>query len=233
MRPSVLFALAPCRLPASGLRPGGAASRLPLPHPPRPRPQTSRCPTRRPTSPGSSAPASTSIPKFRRCSATWMATAMRTSSWWQPAPRPCSRRSSSITRSKIPTTRYFGTGDVKITSTFTLHFDGSARDILIVFNWRQPQRNSKHTAKFVLINTPFETLSINPAKMRLKKKERPGDGNRGQHQRALSHRLGRPALALERAGHGRRRAGHAPQKLIPVRRAIMPFAWTSSRNPQP
>ena len=56
---------------------------------------------------------------------------------------------------------YFGTGDVKITSTFTLHFDGSARDILIVFNWRQPQ-DPKHITKFVLINTPFDTLSINP-----------------------------------------------------------------------
>ncbi len=68
-----------------------------------------------------------------------------------------------------PYDRYFGTSDVKITSTFTLHFDGSARDILIVFNWRQPQ-DPKHIGKFVLINTPFDTLSINPAKMRMKKK---------------------------------------------------------------
>jgi hypothetical protein len=70
---------------------------------------------------------------------------------------------------------YFGTGNVKITSTFTLHFDGSARAILIVFNWRQPpvqdpKHESKHLSKFVLINTPFETLSINPNKMGLKKK---------------------------------------------------------------
>lgn len=70
---------------------------------------------------------------------------------------------------------YFGTGDAKITSTFSLHFDGSARDILIVFNWRQPQTQDpkqlhKHPTKFVLINTPFESLSINPNKMSPKKK---------------------------------------------------------------
>jgi hypothetical protein len=69
---------------------------------------------------------------------------------------------------------YFGTGDVKITSTFTLHFDGSARAILIVFNWRQtqvqdPKQEAKHPTKFVLINTPFDTLTINPNKMGLKK----------------------------------------------------------------
>jgi hypothetical protein len=66
---------------------------------------------------------------------------------------------------------YFGTGDAKITSTFTLHFDGSASDILIVFNWRQPSApDPKHIAKFVLINTPFEKLSIPSAKMRMKGK---------------------------------------------------------------
>jgi len=70
---------------------------------------------------------------------------------------------------------YFGTGDVKITSTFTLHFDGSARAILVVFNWRQPQvqdpkLQAKHPTKFVLINTPFDTLSVNKNKMTLKKK---------------------------------------------------------------
>jgi hypothetical protein len=70
---------------------------------------------------------------------------------------------------------YFGTGDVKITSTFTLHFDGSARAILIVFGWRlppthDPKQEAKHPTKFVLINTPFETLAINPNKMTLKKK---------------------------------------------------------------
>jgi hypothetical protein len=71
---------------------------------------------------------------------------------------------------------YFGTGDVKITATFTLHFDDSARDILIVFGWRlppvqDPKQESKHPTKFVLINTPFETLSINPNKMLLKNKK--------------------------------------------------------------
>ena len=67
---------------------------------------------------------------------------------------------------------YFGTGDTKITSTFSLHFDGSGRDILIVFGWRlSPGYDPKHITKFVLINTPFETLSINAAKMRVKKKD--------------------------------------------------------------
>jgi hypothetical protein len=70
---------------------------------------------------------------------------------------------------------YFGTGSVKITSTFTLHFDGSARAILIVFGWRlppvqDPKLEAKHPTKFVLINTPFDTLSINPNKMTVKKK---------------------------------------------------------------
>lgn len=69
---------------------------------------------------------------------------------------------------------YFGTGDVKVTSSFNLHFDGSGHDILIVFSWRQPivqdpKQEAKHPTKFVLINTPFQTLSINAAKMRLKK----------------------------------------------------------------
>jgi hypothetical protein len=70
---------------------------------------------------------------------------------------------------------YFGTGDVKVTSSFNLHFDGSGRDILIVFGWRHPpvqdpKQEAKHPTKFVLINTPFRTLSINPAKMTVKKK---------------------------------------------------------------
>jgi len=73
-------------------------------------------------------------------------------------------------RVEDPYDGYFGTGDAKITSSFTLHFDGSGRDILIVFNWRQPQ-DAKHITKFVLINTPFQTLSIKAAKMRLKKKD--------------------------------------------------------------
>jgi hypothetical protein len=69
-----------------------------------------------------------------------------------------------------PYDAYFGTGDVKITSQFTLHFDGSGRCLLIVFGWRLPPgHNSKRTEKFVLINIPFETISI--AKLRLKKKD--------------------------------------------------------------
>jgi hypothetical protein len=65
-----------------------------------------------------------------------------------------------------PYDAYFGTGDTRITSQFTLHFDGSSRCILVVFGWRLPP--SKHNPKFVLINTPFETTSV--VNLRLKKK---------------------------------------------------------------
>jgi hypothetical protein len=67
----------------------------------------------------------------------------------------------------------FGTDDVKITSQFTLHFDGSDRCILIVFGWRlpPPERESKRVSKFVLINTPFESISISVAKLHLKNKK--------------------------------------------------------------
>ncbi len=67
-----------------------------------------------------------------------------------------------------PYDSYFGTGDPRITSQFTLHFDGSSRCFLIVFGWRQPQAKSKQVSKFVLINTPFESASI--VNLRLKKK---------------------------------------------------------------
>lgn len=67
-----------------------------------------------------------------------------------------------------PYDAYYGTGDPHITSQFALHFDGSARAILIVFGWRLPQPKSKRTTKFVLINTPFESTSI--VNLRLKKK---------------------------------------------------------------
>jgi hypothetical protein len=68
-----------------------------------------------------------------------------------------------------PYDSYFGTGDTRITSQFTLHFDGSSRAILIVFGWRlPPQAKSKKTTKFVLINTPFESTSL--VNLRLKKK---------------------------------------------------------------
>jgi hypothetical protein len=60
-----------------------------------------------------------------------------------------------------PYDAYFGTGDVKITSQFSLHFDGSGKDLLIVMGWRQQHaENSKHIAKFVIINTPFERISL-------------------------------------------------------------------------
>jgi hypothetical protein len=69
-----------------------------------------------------------------------------------------------------PYNAYFGTADVRITSQFTLHFDGSERFILIVFGWRlpPPEHKAKHASKFVLINTPFESATI--ASLRFKKK---------------------------------------------------------------
>jgi len=69
-----------------------------------------------------------------------------------------------------PYDAYFGTGDTHITSQFSLHFDGSSRCILVVFGWRLPERkdSSKTVSKFVLINTPFDSVSI--VGLRLKKR---------------------------------------------------------------
>src|ERR1017187_3882107 len=86
------------------------------------------------------------------------------------SPTPLLSQEQFHFKAEDPYDAYFGTGDVKITSTFTLHFDGSARSILIVFGWRlPPEHNAKRTTKFVLINPPFETISL--AKLRLKKKD--------------------------------------------------------------
>jgi len=68
-----------------------------------------------------------------------------------------------------PYDAYYGTGDPRITTQFGLHFDGSSHCLLIVFGWRlPPDPKAKHPAKFVLINTPFESVSI--VNLRLKKK---------------------------------------------------------------
>jgi hypothetical protein len=66
-----------------------------------------------------------------------------------------------------PYDAYYGTANPKITSTFSLHFDGSERLLLVVFDWRQP--DPKHITKYVIINTPFESVSL--ADLRLKKKK--------------------------------------------------------------
>ena len=74
-------------------------------------------------------------------------------------------------RVEDPYDQYFGTGDPRITSQFTLHFDGSSRCILIVFGWRlspPAKPNPKLISKFVLINTPFDSVAI--VNLRLKKK---------------------------------------------------------------
>lgn len=68
-----------------------------------------------------------------------------------------------------PYDQYFGTGDPRITSQFTLHFDGSSRCLLVVFGWRlPPAAKPKQVSKFVLINTPFDSVSI--VNLRLKKR---------------------------------------------------------------
>jgi hypothetical protein len=88
------------------------------------------------------------------------------------SPTPLSSRDQFSFRVEDPYDAYFGTADVDITSLFTLHFDGSARCILIVFGWRLPSppqnKNKTIPSKFVLINTPFETATI--TNYRLKKK---------------------------------------------------------------
>jgi hypothetical protein len=71
---------------------------------------------------------------------------------------------------------YFGTGSVKITSTFTLHFDGSARCVLIINDWRHlsspksAKEKDREEQKYVIINTPFETISAVNLSLKKKKK---------------------------------------------------------------
>ena len=77
-------------------------------------------------------------------------------------------------RVEDPYDEYFGTGDVEITSQISLHIDGSANDLLIVFGWRLPPparnaKNAKRPSKFVLINTPMETAKL--VNFRFKKKD--------------------------------------------------------------
>jgi hypothetical protein len=86
------------------------------------------------------------------------------------SPTPLLSQEQYRFRVEDPYDAYFGEGNPRITAQFTLHFDGSWRDILIVFGWRQPptKRRSKHVSKFVLINTPLETVSL--ASLRYKKR---------------------------------------------------------------
>jgi hypothetical protein len=57
---------------------------------------------------------------------------------------------------------YYGIGDPKITSQFTIHQDGSDRDLLVVEGWRLPEsaRKPKQLYKFVFINTPMQTIRL-------------------------------------------------------------------------
>ncbi len=72
-----------------------------------------------------------------------------------------------------PYDAYFGTGDPRITSQFTLAlrrlFPLHPDRLRLA---RSRQSKSKQTSKFVLINTPFETRQL--VNLRLKKKNHPG-----------------------------------------------------------
>lgn len=62
-----------------------------------------------------------------------------------------------------PYDAYYGNGDPTITTQFTLHFDGSARNLLIVFDWRHEtpaKKPLKPPTKFIIINLPFEKLNV-------------------------------------------------------------------------
>lgn len=61
-----------------------------------------------------------------------------------------------------PYDAYFGFGDPKVTMQFTATNALEARYLLVIHNWRAPK------AKFVIINLPFDTLSL--ARVALKKK---------------------------------------------------------------
>jgi hypothetical protein len=58
---------------------------------------------------------------------------------------------------------YFGWGSVKDTVQFSATNAGAARYVLVVHNWRAPK------AKFVIINLPFDSLSL--GRMPIKRKK--------------------------------------------------------------
>jgi hypothetical protein len=61
-----------------------------------------------------------------------------------------------------PYDAYFGWGDPKVTVQFAAGNAAGTRDVLVVHNWRAPK------AKFVIINLPFDKLSV--ARVARKKK---------------------------------------------------------------
>jgi hypothetical protein len=63
-----------------------------------------------------------------------------------------------------PYDAYFGFGDPKVTTKFSDFGDGSAHCVVVMHDWR----TGAPRLKFVIVNLPFEKLSI--AKMPLKKK---------------------------------------------------------------
>jgi hypothetical protein len=74
-----------------------------------------------------------------------------------------------------PYDSYFGNGNPAITAQFSLHFDGSERCLLVVFHWRQAdnkkdaKQDARKISKYVLINTPFDSVSL--ADLRYKKRQ--------------------------------------------------------------
>jgi hypothetical protein len=62
-----------------------------------------------------------------------------------------------------PYDAYFGWGNVKETVQFSATNAGTIRYVLVVHNWRAPK------AKFVIINLPFDRLSLGRMPMKRKK----------------------------------------------------------------
>ena len=64
-----------------------------------------------------------------------------------------------------PYDAYFGFGDPKVTVQFSATNAGASRYLLVVHNWRAPK------AKFVILNLPFDSLSVGRVAMRIKGKK--------------------------------------------------------------
>lgn len=58
-----------------------------------------------------------------------------------------------------PYDSYFGFGDTKITARFADMGDGTAHCVLMIHSWQ----SAKPKAKFVIVNLPFEKLSLGAA----------------------------------------------------------------------
>lgn len=63
-----------------------------------------------------------------------------------------------------PYNAYFGWGDPKVTATFEQMYPGPRKHVLVVHSWKA----EKPKAKFVIINLPFEKLSLTRASLKKK-----------------------------------------------------------------